>query len=75
MLEIHTNKFGKPRRIDLHNLPVGNAMMAHQLGGPDLYRVMQKLGVGGITSSMGWQDLALRYGVFLEEQKEARTST
>jgi hypothetical protein len=71
MLEIHTNKIdGKPRRVNLHDLPIAGTM-AHVLSGRELYRELKKLGVPRIESWMGHQDLSLRYGVWLQQQEEA----
>ena len=61
IFEIHTSRFGKARRINLFDLPIANTF-AHHLPGPDLCRELQKLGIDGVTPTMGWQDLAHVYG-------------
>jgi hypothetical protein len=70
MLVFHTNRFGKPRQIDVHCLPI-NRTMAHKMTGPDLYAAMEQLGIDGIDRTMGHQDLSLRYGAWIQEQAEA----
>jgi hypothetical protein len=71
MLEFHTHRFGKPRRIDVHNLPIGTTL-AHQLPQHDLYRAMKKLGIPGIAETMSHQDLSLVYGDWLQSRAEAK---
>jgi hypothetical protein len=55
---------------------IPGGVLAKDLPGPDLYRAMAKLKVPGITTSMGWQDLCLRLGVFVQRQdKKAGSAT
>jgi len=70
LLVIESNKSGKWRQIDLHALPIGKTF-AHKLTREDLYREAKLLGVPGIVESDGWQQIALAYGNFLHDQKEA----
>jgi hypothetical protein len=70
MLVFKTNRFGKPRQIDVHALPIGRTM-CHKMTGPDLYAALEQLGVDGIERTMAHQDLSLRYGAWIQEQAEA----
>jgi hypothetical protein len=69
MLVFHTNRYGKPRQIDVHNLPLGRSF-CHKMTGPDLHAALEQLGVDGIDRTMGHQDLSIRYGCWLAEQSE-----
>ena len=69
MLVFVTNRYGKPRQIDVHSLPI-NRTMCHKLSGPDLYLALEQLGVDRIDRTMGHQDLSIRYGCWLAEQSE-----
>jgi hypothetical protein len=60
MLEFVEFKAGKTIRLDLHALPIGDTF-AHKLTGDDLYRKLVELKVPNISTSMGWQQLALTY--------------
>jgi hypothetical protein len=71
MLQIETNRFGKRRCIDLHSVVIpGTKTRAVQLPQPDLFRAIQHM-VPGLESTMGWQEFALRLGIWIEEQREA----
>jgi hypothetical protein len=70
MLMFETHRFGRPRQIDVLNLPLG-ATLAHKLPQHDLYRELKKLGVPGIAETDSAQDLCLSYGNFLQVQAEA----
>jgi hypothetical protein len=71
MLIISTKFENENRRVDLHEVRVpGINVLAKDLPGPDLYRAMVKLKVPGIATSMGWQDLAFRLGVFIQRLDE-----
>jgi len=67
MLEFHTHRFGRPMRIDLHNLPISNTL-AHKLPQRDLYRLMKKLGISDISETMCHQELSLIYGGWLQNR-------
>jgi hypothetical protein len=67
MLEFVTSRFGKPMRIDLHNLPIARTL-AHRLPQHDLYREMKRLGIPGIAETMSHQDLSLVYGAWLQDR-------
>jgi hypothetical protein len=70
MLEFTTTRFGKPRRIDVHNLPIEKTL-AHRLPQEDLYRSLKRLGIPGISPTMSHQDLSLVYGDWLQSRDEA----
>jgi hypothetical protein len=72
MLQITTNRIdGKNRTLDLHQVKIpGSGVRAVQLPQPDLYRAIKDM-VPGLASTMGWQELCLRLGVYLEQQREA----
>lgn len=74
MLQISTNRYGsgnKTRTIDLHQVKVpGLNVMATKLPQPDLYRAIKDM-VPGVESSQGWQELCLRLGMWLEDQRDA----
>jgi hypothetical protein len=67
MLEFHTSKFGRPMRIDLHNLPIAGTL-AHKLPQQDLYRAIKRLGVPGAAETMSHQDLSFVYGAWLQDR-------
>jgi len=69
MLVFETNRFGKRRTIDIHNLPIERTM-AHKMTAVDLHGALERLGVSDIDPRMGHQDLSLRYGAWLQEQSE-----
>jgi hypothetical protein len=72
MFMVSITKFGQqPIAYDLHQLPIAGTM-AHQLGGPDLYRELVELAVPGITPQMGWQDLAIAYAKWRDEPRPVR---
>jgi hypothetical protein len=66
MLEFHTSKFGRPMRIDVHNLPIGKTL-AHKLPHQDLHRELKKLGIP-VSATDSHQDLCLVYGAWLQDR-------
>ena len=72
MLQIGTNRIdGKYRVIDLHSVYVpGIDVKATKFTQQDLYRECERLGVPNIYPQMGWQDLCLRLGVWIEQRRE-----
>jgi hypothetical protein len=57
---------GKPQHYDLH-LPLPDGTMTQKLTGPDLYHQLKKLGVADILPTDGWQQLALAYAKWRQE--------
>jgi hypothetical protein len=72
MLQITTKFEGEQRTVDLHavRLP-GVNVRAVDLPAADLFRAMTKLGIAGISTSHGWQDLCFRLGVWIQRQDES----
>ena len=70
MLQINRFENGKWRYIDLHDLPIAGTW-AHKLTGPDLFKELRKMGLP-VEPSHGWQQLALVYGNYLADKKEAK---
>jgi hypothetical protein len=71
MFVVSTVFENEKRSVNLHEVRVpGINVKATDLTGPDLYRAMLRLKVPNINTSMGWQDLAFRLGVFIQRQDE-----
>jgi hypothetical protein len=72
MFQVTISKTGEAtRRYDLHTLRLPSGRMAHQIGGPDLYAELVKIGVPDVLQTDGWQQLALKFAQWRDDPPAA----
>jgi len=75
MLEISSVVDNRHRRVDVHNVRVGNKL-AHKMSREELHRVVKELGVPRIKPEMGMQETIFFLGVHqLEQLDQADAAT
>lgn len=70
MISIEKTIGGKRVQFDLDSAPIGKTF-AKRLNRQELFAEMHKLGIPGISSNEGWQDLALKLAEWNYLQRES----
>ena len=71
MLEYSSNKFGRWRSVDIHNLFLEDGRNAHDLTVWELQPLLEKMGVPHAKPGVAKPDLLFAYGIYLQEKREA----
>jgi hypothetical protein len=69
MFQISETKNGKRYVHNLHDLKLESGSYCHQITGPELFRELSALGVPGVDSHHGHQELCLIYSRWLLDRK------